>query len=92
MNSADANCFGLNRWDTDFTEADAEETRIAMKDTVVVTVRERKTVVTIVDPTHVTLRFPGGPTGWAYHVAQLDDEMVRELQKTGRMDARRYVK
>ena len=40
MNSADANCFGSNRWDIDFTEADAEQTRIAMRDTVVVTVRE----------------------------------------------------
>ena len=50
--------------------------------------------VEVVDPTHITMKMVGGETGiaWAYHVAQLDDETVRQLQSAGVMDARRYVK
>jgi hypothetical protein len=49
--------------------------------------------VIVIDPTHVEMRRIGS-TGmaWAYHVMQLDDETVRQLQAQGVMDARRYVK
>lgn len=53
--------------------------------------------VKVVDPTHITMKMIGshgdmGRIAWAYHVGQLDDEVVRQLQAAGVMDERRYVR